>query len=401
MFPNRFPGDRSTSELEWVQVYYFLQEHGYQLRQRYHPEWTPSWFPQLASLEASASLLYWKKFEDGLSTCEANIVDAVRTIDGSPVIIKFLRSKDRNSIPFAVFFSHELRRLEPRNHCAPLLDILSIPSADHRDAIALVFPRYLDWDLWPFVQVGEIADFLAQLFEGLAYMHENHAAHLDISQANIMMDGLHLLQEPCHPANPILRADAQGEARHKHRFEGDRPVKYYFIDFDQSIRFDNITAICPIERLDGQVYQAPELLSPPYDAFRLDVFCLGHVILSQILNAYDNVEFVRPLVAAMMHADPSRRPTAAEIVSRFTEIRRLLFPVDLAQDPGFLADYDWAPFYLGEAPARQPPIKRRASFSGADLPEEREIQFTSSIRYGSSRIRPRTRAESISLIRYS
>ncbi|EJD47830.1 hypothetical protein AURDEDRAFT_163289 [Auricularia subglabra TFB-10046 SS5] len=344
--------------------------------------WIPSWLSQLSELEASGGLFYWKDFEDGLGRQKYNVMDAVSEDDGVPVVLKLIFQNDQNSIPFCVFFSSEPRRSDPRNHCAPLLRVLKL--REIHDSRTLVLPRYLDWRIWPFVQVGEIVDFLEQMFEGLAFMHEHHAAHLDISLANIMMDGLHLLKEPCHPADPRLRADAKGDAQHWERFESQQPVKYYFIDFDQSVRFDSAAAVRPVERNAGQILCAPELTSPPYDAFRLDIFCLGYVILSQLLNAsppssaYENVEFVRPLAEAMMHSDPAKRPTAAEVVSRFADIRRVLFPADLVQDPGHIDEYRWPDFHMGLIPARVPPLRRRATFSGMDSPEAQlEVRPTS------------------------
>ena len=35
--------DLLPAEVYWRDRYFFLVEHGYTLRPRYHPEWTPSW----------------------------------------------------------------------------------------------------------------------------------------------------------------------------------------------------------------------------------------------------------------------------------------------------------------------------------------------------------------------
>lgn len=48
----------SPSEVFWRDLYGFLKEHGYLLRPRYHPEWTPSWKGKGATVSAA-------KAEDG------------------------------------------------------------------------------------------------------------------------------------------------------------------------------------------------------------------------------------------------------------------------------------------------------------------------------------------------
>ena len=40
---DKLPGSLLTSEKWWRDQYYWLQEHGYQLRSRFHPDWTPPW----------------------------------------------------------------------------------------------------------------------------------------------------------------------------------------------------------------------------------------------------------------------------------------------------------------------------------------------------------------------
>lgn len=40
-----------------------------------------------------------------------------------------------------------------------------------------------------------------------------------------------------------------------------------------------------------------------------------------LLKPYSNIDFVLPLVEDMIQADPSKRPTMAEVVDRFSKIR--------------------------------------------------------------------------------
>ncbi|EJD47826.1 hypothetical protein AURDEDRAFT_86698 [Auricularia subglabra TFB-10046 SS5] len=363
----RFPGDRSDSEMNWVDICGPLEARGYHLRSRYQPDWVPSW-------RTDPNSLFRENYEDGLKYFKWNIVDATRE-DGLPVILKIIvPAEDVNSLPFSTYFSQNARRSDPRNHCVPLLDVLRFRELPY--FLILVHPRYLDWNIWPFIRVGEVVDFLSQVFEGLAFMHEHLAAHLDASFRNIMMDGLHLLKEPCHPVNPLRKACARGDAEHWERYESPEPVKYYFIDFDQSVRFEDRNAVRLVERSVGQDNTAPELHSPPYDAFRLDVYCIGRMIFIHILNAhtdapkaYENIEFVRPLVVEMMNPDPTKRPTAQEVSSRFEAIRRSLFRTELEASAGHIEDYDSTYYNVLQLEDRVPPPKRRATLHGAARPQ--------------------------------
>lgn len=99
------------------------------------------------------------------------------------------------------------------------------------------------------------------------------------------MDGLHLFEEPNHPSKPYRSLKEPRPARHIERYQSATPVRYYYIDFELSVQFgpDNPQHLCRREK--GQDNTAPELLSPaPYNAFALDVYCLGHMILIYFLN---------------------------------------------------------------------------------------------------------------------
>ncbi|KZW01205.1 hypothetical protein EXIGLDRAFT_718960 [Exidia glandulosa HHB12029] len=344
----QIPGGWSPGEETWVVLQPFLLEKGYVLRARYQPGWIPSW-------SGLQNFYLFSDFEDGLMNKRFNIIDATKASDRAQVMLKAVLKLSDPSQGIGSYFAQEPQRSDPRNHCAPLLDVLHPPSVPDREI--LVYRRYLPWDIWPFQQVSEIVDLWTQAFEGLAFMHEHNTAHLDLSFSNIVMDGLHLLKEPNHPANPgYTYAPKKRAVRHIERFESERPVKYIFIDFDQSVRFgpDNPNHLW--RRKKGQDNTAPELRSPePYDAFALDVYCLGHMILTHWLNAYKNLEFVRPLVQDMMYQDPARRPTARDVEARFRVIVAQLSAKDLRKSPRRVHGYDFTEYILGNVPARVPP----------------------------------------------
>lgn len=110
------------------------------------------------------------------------------------------------------------------------------------------------------------------------------------------MDGLHLLREPNHPARPALKACGKGKPRHLHRFQAARPVRYYFIDFEDSVRFAHSSARRPVRRRCGQDHTVPEDDGErSVDPFALDVYCVGNLILTHLLNVRSSLSNSSPL----------------------------------------------------------------------------------------------------------
>lgn len=250
-------------------------------------------------------------------------MDAVRMTDDRPVMLKMIEDGQDASEQHARYFAEPHCRDDPRNHCCPLLEILHLDDVYPGHAI-LVMPRFLPWNIWPFDQIEEAIEFFQQIFEGLAFMHDHHFAHLDVGVNNVMMDGLHLFKEAYHPAEPTRALHSPRKARHLERHQSKQPVKYYFIDFDSSVRFESEAARHAVVRTRRADKTVPEESSPshgPSDPFAMDIYCLGNLVREHCLAAYKSIEFMRPLIEDMVQVDPALRPTAAEVVTRFAEIR--------------------------------------------------------------------------------
>ncbi|EJD41197.1 hypothetical protein AURDEDRAFT_36332, partial [Auricularia subglabra TFB-10046 SS5] len=300
-------------ERQWVALHGFLRQKGYETRARYQPDWVPSW--ETKRLRDVLTCRY----EDG-EPSKGRRLDATRMRDSAPVMMKIVEIGGDPSPEHARYFADEPRGSDPRNHCLPLLDVLHPPA--YPASIILVYQRCVPWNVWPFSRVSEAVDFLTQVFEGLAFMHENDFTHLDASSGNIVMDGLHLYGEPCHPMRPATVPNDLTPARHLERHQSHLPVKYYFIDFETSIRFSDDRRL--VKRTLGQDKTVPEENAPdagPVDPFALDVYCLGNVIVQHLLKAYRNVEFVRQLAEDMIHQKPAARPTAQQVLAQFIAIR--------------------------------------------------------------------------------
>ncbi|EJD43730.1 hypothetical protein AURDEDRAFT_114539 [Auricularia subglabra TFB-10046 SS5] len=287
------------------------------MRARYQPDWVPSW----TTLKGPRRDTTY--YEDGVSVMRHNIIDAVRATDNRPVVLKMIEEEQDASELHAAYFSGPHCRDDPRNHCCPLLETLRLDGI-YPGRVILVLPRFLPWNLWPFDQIGEALEFFDQIFEGMAFMHDQNFAHLDVGVNNIMMDGLHLLKEANHPIKPHRALHSPRDVRHFARHQSKAPIKYWFIDFDGSVRFESYAARHPVLRTRRADKTVPEESSPdhgPCDPFALDIYCLGNLIREHCLEAYKNIEFMRPLVEEMVQVDPALRPTAADVAARFAAIR--------------------------------------------------------------------------------
>lgn len=198
------------------------------------------------------------------------------------------------------------------------------------------------------------------------------------------MDGLHLFKEPSHPAKPIRIPTSHRHARHLERYQSPRPLKYYYIDFESSIRFETRDDRQRIRRNRAQDKTVPEEKAEGLcDPFAIDVYCVGNLVIQhwlpvsrtslslrifQRLQAYRNVDFIRSLAEDMTHPDPGKRPTADQVVARFADIcaslsekqlRKPLVRVPEFHSPElvarrFLANYDKADDGMRGAHSKQP-----------------------------------------------
>ncbi|THH20215.1 hypothetical protein EUX98_g8621 [Antrodiella citrinella] len=302
-------GELQQPERVWRDRYFFLKECGYTLRPRYHPEWKPSWLG--TGLPADI-------FEDCIMSLNSKVLDAVRTKDSYRVFIKVVDRPEE--IQIARMLSAKSLSSSPNNHCVPVLDVLTDPVEPSQNL--LVMPYLRPFYDPPFEVVEEVLDFIKQTLEGLAFVHSQRVAHRDCSTMNIMMDGRPLYPDDHHPQQRHLTPDTSRYARHLSRL--DHPVKYYYIDWGMSSHFDEGDSP-NVLGAQGADQDAPELSNVcPYNAFMLDIFILGHLYEVNFLQVYHGLDFLQPLVIAMMREQPERRPTAEAALRTFNDIRQKL-----------------------------------------------------------------------------
>ncbi|KAJ6507340.1 hypothetical protein C8R47DRAFT_966711 [Mycena vitilis] len=322
--PPEAAGLLKEGEAFWRDLQPWLQERGFTLRPRFRRDWVPSW-------NVPGRLSDFP--EDRSSLLTVQVIDAVRDSDGSHVVLKKVEER------FHVFeeeihqflTSPELLK-DPKNHCVPLLDVLRPP--DKPGYFILVIKLLRTYDDPDFDTVGEVIDFLQQIFEGVQFMHKLDVAHRDCAANNIMMDGQHLYPEGFHPQHQFLNADMSAMA--KQRFtRTERPPKYYLIDFGISVYFkpgQRPPLALPIIGADSSV---PEFQHGGnlvhQDVFRTDIYYLGNLMFREFLEVPDvfemnagrvGFEFLRPLATAMVNSDPQKRPNIEEVLVQFEKIKR-------------------------------------------------------------------------------
>jgi len=117
-----------------------------------------------------------------------------------------------------------------------------------------------------------------------------------------------------------FRRKAKGYSRTR------RPTRYHLIDFGHSRFYDPANGPPLDQPLRGGDKSAPEHRDgkTPCNPFPTDVYYLGNLVRKDYMQRYHGLEFMQPLVADMVHEDPTRRPNMDEVVTRFADIRNKL-----------------------------------------------------------------------------
>ncbi|KAI0358584.1 hypothetical protein OH77DRAFT_1449121 [Trametes cingulata] len=310
-------GKLTSGECWWRDHQQWLAELGYMLRPRYRPGWEPSWKKNPGRMPIAC--------EDWYPAIHAALLDAVRVSDNSLVMLKQVtKTRNPQEISITQFLSSDALRHDPGNHTVPILDVFPVP--DDEDITILVMPllRFCDDPRWR--TVGEVIAFLSQIFEGMAFMHELNVAHRDCQHPNIMYDPRPIYPAMFHPRQRTLALNWKDPAKHSTRT--DHPVKYYYIDFGLSRKYnpeDGPPREHPIRGGDKTVPEFQNWKGELLDPFPTDVYYLGNMIRMTILEqGYRGLEFLAPLAEDMIHTDPAKRPTIQDVVRRFDELVKSL-----------------------------------------------------------------------------
>ncbi|KAL6303435.1 hypothetical protein BKA93DRAFT_788470 [Sparassis latifolia] len=297
-------------EIFWRDRQVYLEQHGYLLRPRFRPGWSPSWL----GTDIAPNFC-----EDSICMLARHVMDAVKEDGGELVSLKSVE-RDGNEVRIAQYLFKSDARSDPLNHCVPVVDVLQDPLDPKLSILIMLYLRPFNDP--EFGTIGEAVEFMRQTLEGLCYLHSRGVAHRDCATANIMMDARSLYPQGHHPVR--IETSRDGTRTLSPLSRSDHPVRYYYIDFGISSYIEKGTSPYVLGRR-GRDKELPELSSEvPYNAFKADLFILGNLYKKEFLQTYLDLEFLQPLVQVMTAHQPDQRPTAEGAFSIFEAIRHAL-----------------------------------------------------------------------------
>ncbi|KIM38851.1 hypothetical protein M413DRAFT_419793 [Hebeloma cylindrosporum] len=322
---NLSPGKGGLDECEsyWRDKYQWLRDRGYQLRPRYSPDWIPSWVGTTKNHRIC---------EDGVPMQHTSVCDAIHIPTGAQVALKSISKLDQpREAEIMKYLSSDPLCLDPRNHCARLLEVLELPDYMAHGEQILVMPLLRPFNSPTFDTFGEAIDCFRQLFEGLRFLHEHHVAHRDLNMNNFMMEWENMFPHGFHPQAVMRRKDATGTTSYFTRTQ--RPTRYIIIDFGMSSRYHPNDVSPQEECLIGGDKTVPEFLKGQmyHDPYKADIYYAGNLIRTEFMQArlslpshfnflMSGFEFMKPLIDDMVQDDPDKRPNMNEVVQRFEAI---------------------------------------------------------------------------------
>ncbi|KAH9850481.1 hypothetical protein C2E23DRAFT_835331 [Lenzites betulinus] len=328
---NRYLKELSDGEIWWRNHYdWLLQSRGYKLRPRYKPGWIPSWGP-----DENGALL---DCEDWQSNAFAAAMDAARVSDQQQFVLKRIsKTRHPDEVTIAQYLSSTELRSDPRNHSVPLVEVFQVPDDEEYTIIVMPLFRLCNDPAWQ--TVGEVVAFVLQVLEVSTH-------YRDSQLANIMYDPRPMYPRMFHPEDPYRARDWKGAAKHSTRTAN--PVRYYFIDFGLSVKFNPDDGPPRAHPIRGGDKTAPEILhwnGELLDPFPTDIYYLGNVLRMHVLQEFKGAEFLSPLVQDMIQEDPKERPTIDQVVQRFNsqilpaltrkQLRSRLAPVNEAEEDAY------------------------------------------------------------------
>jgi hypothetical protein len=207
-------------------------------------------------------------------------------------------------------------RLEPHNHCVPLLEVIDLPNA--LDQKLMVMPFLRPFNKPRFQTFGEFVSFFIQICDvrpaqlpvrghrwDLTIINPGSSVHArtkyrtqvrsffllenayrghtlrDCTPNNIMLDPSGMYPNGFHPIHIKRNQNFKGRAKRFTRTQ--RPTRYYLIDFGLSRRYKSRDALD--EPLRGGDKSAPEhLLGRQCNPFQTDIYYLGNLVREYFLK---------------------------------------------------------------------------------------------------------------------
>lgn len=213
------------------------------------------------------------------------------------------------------------------------LSLVILHPSDDAKHVMVIFPILRAYDSPQFDTVGEALDFIREMLEGLAFLHEHRVVHRDIRSDNYMMDVTGMYSERFHFGMPNRTYDlSKPISLFQERHRTVHWPKYCIIDFEHSKRYplDDMPPLeLPVFASDNT---APELYleDVPSNPFPIDVYRFGNLLRMDFIEGGNPIpvespkrkgfEFLLPLIKVMMRDKPEDRVTMQEALEKFDEI---------------------------------------------------------------------------------
>ncbi|PPQ68619.1 hypothetical protein CVT25_005529 [Psilocybe cyanescens] len=332
-----YPPPLSPSEMMWRDRYGYLFQRGYQIRPRYQANWTPTWL---------GNGRHHHSGEDHIMQILPQVLDGIRRQDGLVVCIKMIQDRRKlRQIAIVEYFSTRRLSEDSRNHIVPFYDSFGDTFSPHIQYI--VTPVLRRFDDPPFLMACEVVDFVSQVLEGLAFMHENNVAHHNLTAEHIMMDAKALVPTGWHFVSHFCEPD--GMTRIQFLDRKNHSVRYYFIGFGNCYHISP-NKVPLVTDIGGNDDDVPELFTgKPYDPYKLDVYTLGNIFLKELYQKYYGIDFLKDLTDYMRIQDFEKRPGAGKVLSRWYRMRST-FNEDELEELALLYKPGMRPRVMTESP---------------------------------------------------
>ncbi|KLO13856.1 hypothetical protein SCHPADRAFT_940066 [Schizopora paradoxa] len=305
--------DLNPDEVWWRDRIQILNDHGYQLRPRLRPGWEPSW------KDTNTHPLMCEDALIGFGSLDKT-VDAVRVRDRKDVRILKTRRYSRERAIFEHLVDAQ-RSAKEDQHIIQILD--TFEDAREPDLVFMVMPLMIPaWSTRDFLgTIADLLDMFQQILEGLSFIHSKNIAHRG-HWLTIMLDAPSMFPRGFHPTDYTRDRSGVGLIKYIPRYKASGHVRYYFSDFEYSLRIErDPKRIVGLWYPGGSDAVAPEWTDRViYDPFPADVFVVGKVFKTIYLSYYKNVNFLLPFVEAMTAEKPEDRPTAADALKQLQTI---------------------------------------------------------------------------------
>ncbi|KAI0319473.1 kinase-like domain-containing protein [Amylostereum chailletii] len=253
------------------------------------------------------------------SMVTVSVVFAARDRFNRDVVIKLISKGHENAHELEILqlLNSEPLKFNPLNATVPVVEFLQF-----QDWNFVVMP-YCDQSFKPpMTNAEESLEFAEQILTGLAFLHKNRIAHLDVSHENILINHHGKVPQTCF----WLYSGQWVKSCPPPEFRSTFPVRYLFTDFGYSCRFSPSLSLegCwmdPMHNGHGRRHKAPEVNYARFNPFAADVYQTARLFYSWFYHVTPNIPGFFEFLQDMTSFYPPDRPSAAVALERLRHLR--------------------------------------------------------------------------------